>query len=392
MHILIAPNAFKNSLSAPQAADLIASGLQESKLECTMETFPIGDGGDGTARMINHYGKGAVGVAQVHDPLGRQITASYGMLDGGRTAVLDLAEASGLKWLKESEYNPLAASTRGTGELIRDAVQKGAKKILLGVGGSATVDGGCGILQSMGIRFLGSSGKPLNILPAELVQLEQIDFSGLDPAIRDIELIILCDVENKLLGQDGAAGVFGPQKGATSQVVDRLEASLQQLTDITRLQTGLDLGGIVHGGAAGGVAASLHCFLGARLVSGIEYFLDITAFDEALDRSDILITGEGSIDIQTLFGKGPYGVARRARQRGVPVIGLAGQVPVAAEPALKAYFDVLISTGNQPSGLQDAMEHAAENLQRTASEMGNLMALGKGGIRRNKRNSFVGTL
>ena len=268
-----------------------------------------------------------------------------------------MADVSGLKLLQQKELDPLHATSFGCGELIRAALDKGAKKIILGVGGSATIDGGCGALQAMGVRFLDRSKNELRGLPESLTNLDTIDISGIDKRIFDTELIILCDVDNFLLGEKGAASVFGPQKGASEQDVIQLENALTRLRDISFLQTGSDMNKLRHGGAAGGISAGLNIYLHARLVQGIEYFLDMTGFDKALENTDLLITGEGRIDLQTLEGKAPYGVARRAKKKNIIVIGLAGQVPLTANTELDQYFDVLMSINQPYEDLETAMSH-----------------------------------
>src|SRR5450432_1088868 len=302
MHILIAPNAFKNSLNAVNVAAAIGEGLQESKLNCSCEYFPIGDGGDGTAALIIQKLNGAIINVEVPDALGRNIHALFGLTDNGNTAVIELADASGLRLLQPQELNPLQATTYGTGELIKHALDRGVIRIIMCIGGSATVDGGTGILQALGVRFLNNENKILKGLPKNLVDLTAIDFSGLDKRILNCELIILCDVENKLLGETGSAKIFGPQKGASEKDVQKLEAALSKLRDIALRETSKDMAAIKHGGAAGGVAAALSVFCNAQLVNGIDYFLTATAFDKALQKADLVITGEGSIDAQTLQG------------------------------------------------------------------------------------------
>ena len=374
MHILIAPNAFKNSLNAADAADAIKKGLLQSKLECVCTCFPVADGGDGTAALLIEKLNGTIIQTSVHDPLQRKINASFGLIDNGATAIIELADASGLRLLEPSEYDPLHASTFGTGELIMHALDKGAKKIIIGIGGSATVDGGTGILEALGIRFLDPQKQVLHGLPETLIDLAFIDLSNIDKRIFDIELIILCDVENTLLGEQGAANVFGPQKGASAEDVKKLEAALTKFRDITFQQTGKDMAVIKHGGAAGGVAAGLSAFLNAKLVNGIDYFLEVTSFDEALQKADLVITGEGSIDEQTLRGKGPFGVARKAKQKDIPVIGLAGRIPLQPGESLKKYFDVLLPINNEPSS-EKVLQQTKDNLIRTAMEIGDLLSL-----------------
>jgi glycerate 2-kinase len=375
MHILIASNAFKNSLSATEACEAIARGLEQSSFSCTLQSFPIGDGGDGTAQLIVKNANGVFEELTATDPLFRKIKTSIGFIDHHQTAVIEMAEISGLKLLKKQEQYPLYSSSFGTGELIRKALDKGARKIILCIGGTATVDGGCGILQALGVRFLNKSEKELTDLPQNLINLESIDTTALDKRIQDTELIILCDVNNFLLGDQGAAAVFGPQKGASKNDVIYLEKALGKFRDVTILQKGQDMQLIRHGGAAGGVAAGLHVYLQAKLVNGIEYFLDMTHFDKALSQAQLVITGEGSIDLQTLEGKGPFGVARRARQNKIPVIGVAGQIPLEPDSRLLEYFDVLMAIGNQPEEIETAISQTRENLLRTARQVGSLLAI-----------------
>jgi len=375
VHILIAPNAFKNSLDATAAAEAIREGLQRSKLICTCECFPVGDGGDGTATLLIQKCGGTIMPAEVHDPLGRKIRAGFGLIDNGRTAVIEMADASGLRLLRREEFDPLRATTFGTGELIKCALDKRVNKIIIGIGGSATVDGGAGILQALGVRFLDAVGKNLSNLPEDLASLESIDLSGLDQRISDCALTVLCDVENPLLGEQGAAKVFGPQKGATGPVIKKLEAALTKLRDVMFRQTGKDLAAIKHGGAAGGVAAGLQGFLNATLVPGIDYFLDITGFEDALQKADLVITGEGSLDEQTMRGKGPFGVALRAREKNIPVIGQAGRVALESDAPLRQYFAELLAIGHTSVEMDKAIQNTAQDLQRTAMELGNRLAL-----------------
>ncbi|HZZ76572.1 MAG TPA: glycerate kinase [Puia sp.] len=376
MHILIAPNAFKNSLPAPDAAKAIREGLMDSGLQCDIECFPVGDGGDGTASLIVQHLGGFFTHVRASDPLGRKINASLGFIDEGETAVLEMADVSGLKLLQSHEYNPMRATSFGCGELIRAALNREAKKIILGVGGSATVDGGCGALQAMGVRFLDASGNELKGIPGSLTELQAIDISGIDNRIFKTEFIILCDVDNFLLGPKGAASVFGPQKGASENDVIQLENALTKLRDISFIQTGSDLDKLRYGGAAGGISAGLHVYLNAKLVQGIDYFLETTGFDKALENTDILITGEGSIDLQTLEGKGPLGVARRAKKKNIMVIGLAGEVLSGDITELNEYFDVLIAVNPPTEDLKTAMIHTSANLRRSSMELGKMIAGG----------------
>jgi glycerate 2-kinase len=310
----------------------------------------------------------------VSDPLKRIIDTEYGIIDNGKTAVIEMANASGLRLLKPEEYDPLHASSFGTGEMIKHALDKGTDKILLCVGGSATVDGGAGILQALGIRFLDKNLTELELLPEEMNGLAGIDLTGLDKRIQSCQLIILCDVQNQLLGKEGSATVFGPQKGASPAAINKLEFALTRLRDVIYLQTGKDIAGIKYGGAAGGVAASLAALLNAELVNGIEAFLSITGFDDVLPGADLVITGEGSLDMQTLQGKGPYGVAKLAKQRKINVIGLAGAIPKQNLLQLRQYFDMLLPINNEQRELAEELKNTYQNLKRAAKQVGDTLA------------------
>ncbi len=370
MHVLIAPNAFKNSLDATQVATAIQQGLRLSKLNCTTECFPIADGGDGTASLIIEKCNGRLIDKEVHDPLGRKINSSFGLIDNGQTAVIEMADASGLRLLKKDELDPLQASSYGTGELIKFALDEGVSKIIIAMGGSATVDGGCGILNALGSVFLNAKGIPLRVVPGDLINMAKVDTSALDKRIYDCEIVILCDVENKLLGPHGSAYVFGPQKGAAPAEVNLLESFLKNFAKVSAEKLGIDMAGIKHGGAAGGAAAGLHTWLNAKLVNGIDYFLSLTNFSNVLHGTNLVITGEGSIDLQTLHGKGPFGVALMAKMKNIPVIGIAGKIPLEQDDSLKQYFDVLISINNEPADMATAMTNTLKNLIRTAVEIG----------------------
>ena len=375
MHILIAPNAFKHSLDAEEAAAAISEGFIQSNLDCTCESFPIADGGDGTGELIIKKCDGVLLQTETNDPIGRKIKTSFGLIDDGNTAVIEMATSSGIKLLQQEELNPLVASSFGTGEQIIAALDAGVKKIIIGMGGSATVDGATGMLKAMGIRFLDGTGKELIVLPRDLEQLHSIDLSELDQRILKCEVVVLCDVDNLLLGDNGSAAIFGPQKGASPGDVKKLDEALAKLSAIGLTATGKDMSAIKYGGTAGGAAAGLFAFVNAKLENGIEYFLDLTGFDTALEKADLVVTGEGSIDEQTLQGKGPFGVANRAKKKNIPVIGLAGKIPLDYSTSLQKYFSVLFAIGNQPTDLVTALKTTRNNLIRTANELGDLLFL-----------------
>jgi glycerate kinase len=375
MRIIIAPNAFKGSLTAGEAAQSIAAGLKQSPLSCTLKLMPVADGGDGTAHLISKRMSAKSVKILVHDPLGKKIFASYGWVNKTKTAIIELADASGLRLIKQDDLNPMKSNTRGTGELIKSALDKGAQKIILGIGGSATIDGASGLLDELGVKFLDKSERKITELPKGLLALNRIDLSGMDSRLKDCKIILLCDVANKLLGKNGAATVFGPQKGADKKAVALLEKCLYQLNKIVKKDVKVDMDSFKHGGSAGGVAAGLAAFANAKLVSGISYFLDLIKFENELKKTDLIITAEGRLDTQTLEGKGPYGVAEKAMQHKIPVIILAGEVPPKAGKELHRYFKAILPIGHGPSSTEDAVKNTAADLERTAFELGNLLAL-----------------
>lgn len=377
MRILIAPNSFKNSLDASEVAAAIRKGLENSMLDCTTECFPIGDGGDGTAYLIIKKFNGEIIETELSDPLGKKIKTSFGLIDHGETAVIEMADTSGIRLLNQAALNPMRASSFGTGEMIAAALKHGVKKIIIGLGGSATVDGGAGLLCALGMRFLDSKGKELKPFPEDLSALADIDLSGIDPRVFNCKIIVLCDVGNYLLGPDGAAAVFGPQKGAAPSDITRLDDVLKKISELASAAGLEDMSTIKHGGAAGGTAAALQVFLKAELVDGAPKFLEMTGFGDSLRSCDLLITGEGSLDEQTLQGKAPFAAAAAAKLLGIPVVGIAGKVPLEANPVLNEYFPVLIALGNEPSDLKTAIGNTRSNLIRTGRMLGNLFSIRK---------------
>ena len=369
VRVVVAPNALKGSLSAFDAALAIARGLRAADAAAEITSLPIADGGDGTSAVLSAARAGVTRETIVADPLGRPVRASFGLLDGGRTAVLDVATASGLALLEPAERDPLIASSRGTGKLISAALDAGADTIILGVGGSATVDGGAGLLAALGIGLLDSNGAPIPSGGAGLAQLRRIDLSRAHPALSRVKLRVACDVDSTLLGAQGAARMFGPQKGASPEAVLELEQNLAHFADVIAQATGRDVRGVVSGGAAGGIAAGLFGVLGATLEPGIDLVLETVGFDQALTAADLVITAEGFLDQQSLRNKGPCGVGRWAKRRGVPVIALAGGIADDVRPGDFADFAGMFSICRRPMALQEAMLRASEFLEDTAESV-----------------------
>lgn len=365
MKIIIAPGAYKHSLSATAAAQAMARGWREARPHDELILQPIADGGNGTLDAWMAQGGTRLRVA-VHDPLLRPIEAEYGMLPDGRTAVIEMALASGLELLAASELDVRRASTYGTGELLRHALEQGARRFIIGMGGSATVDGGAGALQALGVRLLDERGAELAAGGAALAALAQVDASGLDGRWRECEIIIASDVENPLLGAQGAAAVFAPQKGASAADVRVLEAALTRFADVVQAQHGVALHTLTGAGAAGGLSAGLLAFLGGRIQSGIDLLLEFTRFEDVLRGADLVLTGEGQMDEQTISGKGPIGVARLARQQGVPTIALVGGLNVHDRLLHAEGIAAAFALVDRPMALAEALARAAELLQRAA--------------------------
>jgi glycerate kinase len=373
MNIIIAPNSFKGSLDAFKVAKSIERGLKKSALDVACELFPIADGGDHTLEVFVNWLGGTIHKAEVSDPIGKKIIAGWLMLDNANTAVIEMAKASGISLIPEKELNPLKSSSFGTGQLIKSAMEKGAKKIILGLGGSATVDGGLGILQGLGAELFDSTGCLLGTTGNPLLKTVDISLDKISQQVRDTEFLILCDVENPLLGKNGASYVFGPQKGALPEDLIRLESAMKQFNSLIIKKTGQDLSSMEGAGAAGGIAVALKAFFNAQIESGVDFLLSNMGFEEKIKKAELLITAEGRVDSQTLQGKGPYGVASKARQHGVPAIILAGKAEDIDQ--LNTGFSAVFSITNGPATLERAMKNTARDLENASTQIGNLLAL-----------------
>lgn len=377
MKLVAAPNALKGSLSPFAAAACIATGARRAVPGIEVVELGIVDGGDGTAEVVCRARGGHFREVLAQDPRGRSRTGRYAWLDDA-TAVIDVATASGLALLEPDERQPLTASSFGTGELIRAALAAGAKQVVLGVGGSATVDGGAGILEALGARLLDANEQPLPRGGGALHRVSRIDLSQLDPRARQVPFDIVCDVDSPLLGEHGAARLFGPQKGASPADVDALEAGLVHFAAIVARDFGRDVRDVTSGGAAGGIAGGLFGVLGARLVSGVDWVLDAIGFDQALAGADLCITAEGLLDRQSLRNKGPFGVARRAAARGVPVVALGGGIASDVKDADFPEFSGMFSICARPMSLAEAMRDAGPLLELAAERVVRLFATARG--------------
>lgn len=324
MKVLIAPNAFKGTLTAPQAAAAIARGVREVFPDAEIVEVPVADGGDGTMEALVAANRGEYRKAHVQGPLGDPVEARFGLIDSGTTAVVELAAASGLTLIAAERRDPRRSSTYGFGQLLRAALDAAPSKVIAGIGGSATNDGGAGMAQALGYRLLDAAGRDLERGGAALARLERIDTYSVDRRWRGVSVRVACDVTNPLTGPEGASAVYGPQKGADPQAVRELDAALARLAAVIERDLGKGVADIPGAGAAGGTGAGLVAFLDAELVPGAPLVVDAAGFDAQLEGADLVITGEGRVDEQTAYGKAPGEVARRAHASGVPVLLLAG--------------------------------------------------------------------
>jgi glycerate kinase len=375
MRILIAPGAFKGSLTHLQAAAAIETGLRRSGLNADYDILPLADGGDGTLDSFLAAGGQRVTV-DTYDALNRPIKADYGRLDE-QTAVIEMAQASGLAQLHPDELNALRASTYGTGVLMQAALEAGARRFIIGMGGSATTDGGSGALQALGVRFSDRQGRALMPGGGALSQLASIDTRALDPRWHEAEIIIATDVDNPVLGERGAARVFGPQKGASPQDVETLEASLSHLFAQVTQQVGVDVRTVAGGGAAGAFAAGLLAFIGGRIRSGVDLVLEHHRVDMRLEGVQLVITGEGKLDGQTMGGKAPLGIARRASARGIPTVAIVGGLLPEDAALHAAGIWAALPITPRPMTLDEAVNDAASLVEQTATRLGYLLQMPK---------------
>lgn len=326
MRIVIAPQSFKGSLSAREVSEAIARGIRRVVPDAEIIMVPIADGGEGTVEALVYSTHGQIMSTEVTGPLGQRVTAEWGILGDPTIAVVEMAAASGLTLVPHKELNPLVATTYGTGELILAALDAGCQKLIIGIGGSATNDGGAGMAQALGARLLDEMGRELSCGGAELARLNRIDVSGLDSRLAGCQVTVACDVTNPLCGEQGASIVYGGQKGATNEMCQQLDRSLANYARIIERDLGINVMDTPCAGAAGGLGAGLVAFLGAKLMSGIEIISEAVGINEYLKEASLVFTGEGRIDAQTLFGKTVAGVAKKAKEFNVPVVAIAGEV------------------------------------------------------------------
>lgn len=377
MKIVIAPDSYKESLSALDVATAIELGFREIFPQAEYIKLPVADGGEGTVEAMVAATQGRIVEVTVTGPLGTQVEGFYGLSGDEQSAFIEMAAASGLELVLPEQRNPLITTSWGTGELIRHALDAGVKHIIIGIGGSATNDGGAGMVQALGAKLLDSEGNPLGQGGGALETLARIDVSELDRRLQDCRIEVACDVTNPLTGKEGATAIFGPQKGATPEMITRLDAALAHYAELIKRDLDLDVLDLAGGGAAGGMGAALFAFCGAELRQGIEIVTDALHLDRYVAEADLVITGEGRIDSQTVHGKVPVGVAKVAKRYNKPVIGIAGSltadVGVVHEHGIDAVFSVIYGICT----LDDALKNAAENVRMTARNVAAVLKAGQ---------------
>jgi len=369
MRIVIAPDSFKGSVSALCVAEAMARGVLKVFPGAEVRQVPIADGGEGTVEALVSATGGQLKTTQVSGPLGEKRSAQWGVLGDASTAVIEMAAASGLPLVATGQRDPRITCTYGTGELIRSALDAGLRRIIVGIGGSATNDGGSGMARALGVRFFAEDGSPLPPGGGALARLSHIDISDLDPRLPEAEIMVACDVDNPLCGPRGASAVFGPQKGATAQMVLELDAALKHFADCARVASGRDVATLAGAGAAGGLGAGMMFFTPARLKPGVDIVLDAVGFAGLVKDAAFVITGEGRTDCQTAYGKAPVGVARVAKQFGVPVFCISGGLGDGADDVLAQGIDAIMSICQRPLSLEECMQDAASLIEQAATRL-----------------------
>ncbi|KDM92712.1 glycerate kinase [Photobacterium galatheae] len=376
MKIIIAPDSYKESLTAMAVAEAIERGFRQVLPDADYQKLPMADGGEGTVRSLVDATDGQIIHQHVTGPLGHPVNAFYGLLGDGKTAVIEMAAASGLHLVPMQARNPLLTTSYGTGELIKAALDQDIDHLIIGIGGSATNDGGVGMLQALGVQCLDQHNLAIGDGGGALSHLTSIDLFGLDPRLAEIRLEVACDVDNPLCGPQGASVVFGPQKGATPAMVTQLDHNLSHFADVLCHQLGRDIRQHPGAGAAGGMGAALLGVLNATLRPGIEIVMDAVRLDDAMADADLVITGEGRIDSQSIHGKTPVGVARAAKRFGLPVIGITGSLSEDCGVVHDHGIDAVFSVVNRACDLEEALSQGAANLELTARNVAALLTIG----------------
>ncbi len=372
---VLAPDSFKGSMTAQEVCDAMERGIRKVLPEATCIKVPMADGGEGTVQSLVDATNGKLYELEVMGPLTSPVLAQYGILGDEKTAVVEMASASGIQYINEKTRNPLITTTYGTGQLIKECLNKGVSKIILGIGGSATNDGGAGLAQALGVRFSDKHNDELPFGGAALSQLEKIDLSNLDARLCNVEIEVACDVTNPLCGETGASKVFGPQKGATPDMVDILDDALYHYAEIIKCQLDKDIANISGAGAAGGLGAGLLAFTNAKLERGVNIVINYTNLKEIIKKADFVFTGEGGIDFQTQYGKTPYGVAQVAKSENKKVIAIAGYIGKGIDQLYDCGFDAILGILPQATSLEEALLKGKNNVERTIENIVRILLL-----------------
>lgn len=367
---VLAPDSFKESMSAAQACQAMQRGIQNVIPDAHIIHVPMADGGEGTVDALISSLKGQSIACEVTGPLPEQRIQTYwGLIDAGQTAVIEMAKANGIHLLKPSQRNPMLTSTYGTGEMIKQALDLSVKKIIMGSGGSITNDGGAGMAQALGVQFLNHAGELIQVCGGNLELVKSMDLSELDPRLADTEILIASDVNNPLCGPSGASYIFGPQKGANPEMVKQLDQNLCHFADVVAQQIGFDYRHVAGAGAAGGLGFGLMAFTAASIRSGVELMIEQVQLNEKIAQADYVLTGEGKIDSQTSLGKTPFGVAQLARQFNKPVIAFAGLVGEGIEDLFESGFSQIVGINPPDCPLEEALNNAEMNLEKAVVEI-----------------------
>ena len=373
MKIVIASDSYKGSLSSKKVGEIVKKGLSTMFNDTDILVIPVGDGGEGTVESLVDATNGEYYNIEVTAPLIGKVMASYGISGDGNTAFIEMASASGLNLTPIEKRNPYISTTYGTGEVLKSALDKGVKKIIMGIGGSATNDGGIGLASALGVKFLDAEGRIISNDNKGIEDLDRIDISCIDKRLKDIEIITACDVDNPLTGKNGASYIYGGQKGADLEMIEIMDQNLYKFASIIRRDLGVDIEHVPGAGSAGGLGAGLMAFCGAELKSGIDIVLDFLDFDQKITGADLIITGEGMFDHQTLMNKAPIGVARRAKAQGIKVVGIAAVFSDQADVLLESGFDAIFSVVSKLSSIDEAISNTERNLLTLSKSIARLL-------------------
>lgn len=370
---VVAPDSFKESMTAKEVCDAMEKGIKEADSAAEVIKVPMADGGEGTVDSLVDATQGQRVIVEVTGPLGNKISAYYGILGNGTTAVIEMAKASGLEIVEKKKRNPMITTTFGTGELIRDALDHNVKEIIIGLGGSSTNDGGSGMAQALGAKLLDQNNHQIPFGGGNLDKLDKIDISNLDSRLQDVKIILASDVTNPLIGKDGASRVFGPQKGATPEMVEKLENNLQHYAKIVKRDLNKEVALVSGAGAAGGLGAGLIAFTTCEMRRGVDLAIEVTKLEEKIRDADYVFTGEGGTDFQTKFGKTPYGVAKLSKKYHKPVISLAGYLGEGIDSLYSEGFTAIFGIIPGACDLSTALKNGPSNVARTTENIVRLL-------------------